>query len=111
MDTTSSNVPTFNFIYFMKFLEEHDIVATAIAAVLSYSLRDLTNVCIDNIIMPIINKDTDGDGIQDFKKIEDSNLTVYGIKFGTGKVFISIIKFLIVLYIMFLIVQVIKKQN
>ena len=110
-DSISSQKPVFNFVYFMKFLEENNILVTSIAAVLSYALRDLTNECINNIVIPIINKDYDNDGVKDLKKIEDTTFTVFGIKFGTGKVFISLIKFFIVLYITFLIVQIIKKTN
>ena len=100
---------SFNFVRFIKFLKEHNILATAIAAVLSDRINELTNTFVDYLVMPIINRDGDGDGTRDIKKLEDIEFMLLGVKFRIGKVFMSIVKFIIITYIVFIIAKTVKK--
>lgn len=109
--SSSDSEPVFNFVHFINFLTDKDIITTAIAAVISYGLRDVTESLINNIVMPIIDKDTDKDGKRDFKKIEEKVITINNIKFSVGKLTIDILKFIILMYILFILENVIKSMN
>lgn len=106
--SSSDSEPVFNVVHFISFFTNKDIITAAISAVISYGLRDVTESLINNLIMPIIDKDTDEDGKRDFKKIEETVITINKIKFSVGKLTIDILKFIILMYILFIIENVIK---
>lgn len=101
----------FNFVRFMKFLQDNDIGATAVAAVLSDRINEVTNEFFDGIILPIVNKDADKDGVRDIKRIEDIELKVLNVKFKIGKLGVSVLKFIIVTYIVFIITRLINRVS
>lgn len=109
--SSSSSAPIFNFVHFINFLTDKDILSTAVAAVISYGLKDVTESFIGNIIMPIINKDSDKDGERDFKKIEEKDINIYNIRFKIGKLTIDVLKFVILLYLLFIIQNIITSVN
>lgn len=103
MNNTIDNFDiNFNFARFIKFLDKYNIMGVAIAAVLSDRINELTSEFVNLIIMPIINRDGDGDGIRDSKKLEDRTVTVFGIQFRIGKFIMIIIKFIVIAYIIFM---------
>jgi len=108
VDSSPDDNLGFNFIYFMKFLADNNVIATAIAAVLSDRISDITNTCVDHLLMPIINRDADGDGERDIKKLEAKVVKIYGMEFGVGKVFLALIKFMIITYVVFLISRLVN---
>ena len=99
----------FNFIRFIKFIEYHNIASVAIAAVLSERIGHLTNEFVDNIILPVMNIDLNNDGVKDFKFIEDMTIKIGPVKFIIGKFLISFIKFVIVMYILFVISKMLQR--
>lgn len=103
-DSSPSNrLGSFNFVHFMRFLSENNVLAISVAAVMSERINDLTNSCVDNLLMPIINRDADNDGVRDIKSLEDTKIEVCGMKFGIGKVTIAVIRFIIITYVVFII--------
>lgn len=100
---------SFNFVRFLKFLEEHNIIATAIAAVLSDRINEITNSFVNYLVMPIINRDADNDGKRDIKNLEDRVFAFKGVRIQIGKFLLSIIKFIIITYIIFIISSSFKK--
>jgi len=92
----------------MSFLVENNVVAVAVATVISERVVELINTIIDGILMPIINRDMDGDGISDFKSFEEKEIHFFGMTFKVGKVITSIIKFVVVMYVMFLLSETMK---
>jgi len=109
MDKDSpKEISTFDISLFIKFLADHNVLSIAIATVLSRKVNDVMDSVIDNIIMPVINRDSDNDGVRDVKKLEDQSIKLYGMNFGVGKVLISIIKFIVVTYFLFLVTKSIK---
>jgi large-conductance mechanosensitive channel len=106
-DSSNSGDIRFNFIRFIVFLKNNNILSTAIAAVLSDRVNDLTNTIIDYAIMPIINRDADNDGISDIKNLEDKKFNVFGVNLGVGKCCVSIIKFVLITYVIFVISNII----
>lgn len=99
----SNNLGSFNFMHFMRFLSENNVLAISVAAVMSDRINDLTNTCVDSLLMPIINIDADNDGVRDIKSLEDKEIKIYGMKFAVGKVMIAIIRFIIITYVVFII--------
>jgi large conductance mechanosensitive channel len=98
----------FNFVHFIKFLKDHNIITTAIAAILSDRINEITSTFVDYMIMPIINRDADKDGTKDIKNIEDANFNLFSVNFQYGKVLIAFVKFLIITYILFIITKATK---
>lgn len=99
----------FNFIRFLKFIEKNNIAGVAIAAVLSDRINDITNEFVNNLILPILNMDLDGDGEKDVKSLEDFTIKFRGIKFTVGKFLIAVIRFIIVTYIVFIISSILSR--
>lgn len=98
-----------NIVNFMSFLIENNVVQVAVATVISERVVELINTIIDGVIMPILNRDMDGDGVSDFKSFEEKEIHFFGMTFKVGKVITSIIKFIIVMYVMFLLSESMKR--
>lgn len=99
----TSFATSFNYIRFFEFLKQNNILTTAIAAVLSYRINDITNELFDGLVMPIINRDANKDGIPDVKKFEDYEVEAFSVKFKVGKMIMAIVKLLIILYIIYIV--------
>jgi len=113
MNTESSSdeefLSIFNFVSFVHFLKKNSVVSLALAAVISNQLNKLTESFVDDIIMPIINIDSDNDGEKDIKKLQDKEFHILNIKFKTGNFLFLIIKFCIIAYIIFLLSSIFTK--
>lgn len=99
----------FNFIRFLKFLQNNNILGVAIAAVLSDRINELTTSFVSNLVIPLMERDGDNDGEKDIKKIEDKSIKAFGVEFGIGRFAVAIIKFVIVTYIIFIISVILRK--
>ena len=93
----------FDYNSFMQFLKENQIVATVIATIISTYITNLSMSFTNDILLPIINRDADGDGKKDIDKYENYIITFYNIDFRIGSFALEICKFLIITYLMFLI--------
>jgi len=107
----NSGFDRFKFTYFVKFLSNHNVFSIVIASILSERLSELINSCIDNLIMPILNRDANNDGIEDIKNIEDYEITIYNTKFKIGRIITSLLRFLIITYIIFIIFKITQKKE
>ena len=72
-------------------------MATIVATIVSQRITDLSNAFIDFLVIPIFNRDADGDGEADIKDIKNYQVNISGIKFKIGEFLVVIIKFLIIL--------------
>ena len=93
----------FNFIKFKEFLEKNKAFATAASIVIATQISIMASSFTDNIIIPIFDRDLNNDGIKDLKSFEELTIKIIGIEFKLGKFIIDIIKFLIILYLVFII--------
>ena len=93
----------FNFIQFKDFLVKNKAFATAASIVIATQINDFAISFTDNLIVPIINRDYNKDGVADIKQFENTELHVFGIKLKIGKFVIDIIKFIMVIYLVFVI--------
>lgn len=91
----------FKFIKFQQFLEKNKAFATASAIVIATQLSVLATSFVENIILPIFNRDLNEDGIPDINNFENIELDIFGIKIKMGKFAVSIIRFILIIYIVF----------
>lgn len=84
-----------------NFFDKYDIIPTAIATIVSSKIDDLAHSFVDNLILPVLDRDADGDGEKDVKRLEEYTLKTKGINFKVGKFFVEIIKFILVLAVLF----------
>lgn len=104
-----NNLLYLNIVNFMSFLIENNVVQVAVSTVISERVVELTNLIIEGLIMPIVNRDMDCDGVSDLKNFEEKDVYFNGMTFKVGKVIISIFKFIIVMYVMFFLSESIKR--
>ncbi len=107
-DRSSDDQMEFNFVHFIKFLRDNNILGVAIAAILSDRIGRVTDSFVNDLIMPILSRDGDGDGEEDIKKLEDKSIMCFGANFRIGKFMTSVIKFVLVTYIIFILAKVVK---
>ena len=69
------------------------------------------NISQNDLILPILNRDSDGDGEADLKNLEEYVIFTNGIKFKLGKFILVIIKFIIILFIVYQFSKLAKKNN
>jgi large-conductance mechanosensitive channel len=87
---------------FYTFLKDNQIVSTAVATIFSKIISDLSYSFIDNILLPVINIDMDNDGKSDIENIKNKIFKFRGIHLKIGLFMIEILKFIIILFILFL---------
>ena len=109
MDIKDPYDVSFNFVRFIGWLKDNNVFTTAVAAVLSDRINEVTNVFVNSIIMPIMDKDSNNDGVRDIKKWEDKTITFCGIEFKVGNFALAVFKFLLVTYIIYIIYVMYKK--
>ena len=96
---------------FLKFLSENNIIATIIATMISQRITELSSSFIDSLVVPILNRDADGNGEADIEEIKNYKLNIFGINFKIGEFAIDIMKFLIILFIAYQINKAVNKFN
>ena len=95
----------FNLNNFRQYIIEKGVVDTAIGYSMGKHIGSITESLFDNLILPFFNKDSDGDGISDFKTFEEFKKKIYGIEFKIGKFILDLVKFLIMIYCLFVVAR------
>jgi len=98
---------TFNFLKLIKFFSKNGVVTMAIVAVLSYRLNDLSNDIFNNGILPLINIDIKTENNK-IIKFDEYAIKLYKTDIYIGKILISLIKTIIIIYVIYLIGYAIK---
>lgn len=99
--------------WFIQYVGKNNIARFALAAVISERISEITSGCIEYIVMPIINADINNNGIRDIdeiRKLEDKEIVCRGVKIKIGKVIFSIIKFIIAIFIIFIVTTGARKM-
>ena len=91
---------------FSIFLKNNNIMATIAATVMSTYVTELTTSFADDIILPIIYRDADGDGKADINSLKKYKIKTNGITFKVGN-FITI---LLKVFVVFLVLFFVNKQ-
>ena len=95
---------------FAEFINNSNIIDTIVGTVVSLKVKEVTDGLVNHLIMPFINRDADGDGKADINKLEEYNIKFKGINIEIGKFLIIFIKFIIILYIVYLFNRAFKKK-
>ena len=91
---------------FIGFLQNKSIINLAMAAVLSDRISDVANSLFEYLIIPFFKIDIDKDGVGDGKeiidKIKKKTWKIKGVEFKIGSFLLSIKRFVIVAYTLYL---------
>ncbi len=96
---------------FLSFLKNNNILSTIIATVMSTYITQLTTSFADDIVMPIIYRDGDGDGKADIKSLENTVMKVNGINIKIGKFLVVLLKVTIIFVTLFLCKKYLFSKN
>lgn len=105
VELPSPELHSFNFLNFMDYINTKGIITMAITIVLSSRINDLTHALFDSIIVPIMNKHEK----INIKTLENKVIIINGVTLHIGKFIFSMVKFIIVVYIIFIISIILKK--
>lgn len=108
---TEELIYTFNIVHLLKFLGKNGFLTTAVVAVLSYRLSDLATELYHSIIQPIFNiklgtkkeKNDNGEYEEIDYRLEHHHFNIWGVKIKIGESLLSILKFICILYIIFMV--------
>ena len=95
---------------FSIFLKNNNIMATIVATVMSTYVTELTTSFADDIILPIIYRDADGDGKAYIAALKTYKIKTSGITFKVGNFITILLKVFIVFMILFVINKFLTKK-
>jgi large-conductance mechanosensitive channel len=96
---------------FTKLIMSNSVLFGISIAVLSTFVNELVFSLINDIILPIIDRDGNNDNDPDINKIKNITVKTNGITFKIGAFIVSLIRFIILLLILFIISLVILKTT
>lgn len=99
----------FDLTSFINFLDKSNIFPTVAAAIISERINDFANVFVNDIIMQIIYRDANSDGVHDIAQIETKVIKIHGVEFRIGKLVVSLVKFILVTYVIFIVSRILQK--
>ena len=97
-----------NLLEFRNFLKENDVVKYTLYTIIAGQVGELVGVFTNDVIAPIIHIDSNQDGIEDIRTLSSVEVKILGARIKIGKLLMNFIKFVIVIYITFLLSQMIK---
>lgn len=86
---------------FIKIVMENAVLLGIITALLASFVTQLVFSFINDIIMPIIDRDGNNDNEPDINKISKYEIKTNGITFKMGAFIVALIRFILLLFIMF----------
>ena len=96
---------------FTKIIMSNSVLFGISIAVLSTFVNELVFSLINDIILPIIDRDGNNDNDPDINKIKNLTVKTNGITFKIGAFIVSLIRFIILIFILFIISLVILNIN
>ena len=94
---------------FTNIIMKNTVMLGITIAVLSTFINQLVLSFINDIIMPIIDRDGNNDNKPDINKIADYTVKTGGITFRVGAFILALIRFVLLLFILFILCLVIIK--
>jgi large-conductance mechanosensitive channel len=96
-----------NVIYeFYDFLSSRNILELGLAFIISTNINRLSNDFIDNIVSPVIKRLTGSEE----DKLKDVKLDIFGINFEIGNFIMSVLKFIIMMMILYYLFKIIGRN-
>lgn len=96
---------------FTELVMKNSVLFGISVAVLSTFINQLLFSFMNDIILPIIDRDGDDDKEPDINKITNYTVKYKGITFKVGSFIVNIIRFVIIIVILFLIAGVLIKMK
>ncbi len=90
---------------FMEFLKEYKVIGLAVAFIIAAATNDLVKSLVDNVIMPLVNPLIPGGGW------ETATVALGPFVIGWGPFLASLIYFLIIALVVFLIAKKVLKEE
>lgn len=91
---------------FSSFLLDSNLGNTVVATIISTYVTELGISFSENVLLPIIDQDIDGDGKPDKIKLNKIIIEVYGCKLKIGEFLITLFK----VFLMFIIIFILQKN-
>ncbi len=88
---------------FEQFLSSNNIGTTILATVISTYITELGISFSDNLILPIIDQDLDGDGKPDIGKLKNIVINIGRCKLKVGEFLITLTKVVVMFIVIFMI--------
>jgi len=101
----NKQIDSYGITNFIKFLDKHNIINYAIAAIMSEKINEMTSTFVNSVVTPLINNDKNG---YDTKKLEDQVITYNGYSFKIGRFVFVFLKFVITIYIIYLLSKILR---
>ena len=96
---------------FYEFLNKNNIMPIIVATLLSDHLSNLAKSFTDDLILPIIDRDLDGDGQPDIKELKNYKIKFNGITFKVGNFCVVLLKVFIVLFLIYVVKRFFNKKT
>jgi large-conductance mechanosensitive channel len=100
-----------NLSEFTDIIMKNSVLFGITIAVLSTFVNQLVFSFINDIIMPIIDRDGNDDNKPDINKISDYTIKTNGITFKIGAFIVALIRFILLLFIIFILSMVLININ
>ena len=94
---------------FTSIIMKNTVMLGITIAVLSTFINQLVLSFINDIIMPIIDRDGNNDNTPDINKIADYKVKIGGITFRFGAFILALVRFVLLLFMLFIVSLVIIK--
>jgi len=99
------------FSTFTQIIMQNSVLFGITIAVMSSFVNELVFSLINDIILPVIDRDKHDDKNPDINKIKNYTIKTNGITFKIGSFIVSLIRFSILLFILFTITMVLLKMK
>ncbi len=96
---------------FTDILMKNSVLFAITIAVMSAFINQLLFSFINDIIVPIIDRDGNNDDEPDINKLNNFTLKIAGITFKVGAFILALIRFIVLIFILFIIGLVLIKLN
>lgn len=98
--------PKYDYSSFKSFLNNNAIITTALAAAITDRIMEFTELIYSTLLSPYINNSDDKQ-----KNIFDCKISFFGKNIEFGKLLSGIIRFVIMLFFIYLIGKILTKLN
>ena len=99
------------FKQFTEIVMKNSILFGISVAVISAFVNELLFSFINDIIMPIVDRDKDGDNEPDINKLKHSTIKIKGITLKIGSFIVALIRFIVLISILFIITMILLKMK
>lgn len=92
-------------------LSKNEILTSVLITIIAGHITKISDSLTENIILPIIDFDIDGDGSPDGRRLINYEMEIMGTTFKLGKFVTSLVEFILVLYLVNLLSDFVDKKN